>query len=262
MNLPHKVSIHFGKIIHHRYAPVNHFSYSTFYLRIPMRTRRLDPALLAHHGIADNRFSWLSFYDKDHGDQERQSLDWIEHLLTVKNCTGVDGEIWLHTFPRILGFVFNPVSFWFCHDSQGLLKAIVAEVNNTFGERHAYLLQSTQDNSLRWGQDLVAPKLFHVSPFFDVIGNYRFRFMQQTVNTVSPKFVSRIDYFQDNRHHLMTSVSGTAYPLNGRSKLRAMVSFPLLTFSVLLKIHWQAVKLWSKGAKFYKKPKPPEIPLT
>ncbi len=257
-----KASIHFGQVIHQRYSPQNRFKYPTFYLRIPMRSRGVDANLLKNQGIGDNSFSWISFYDQDHGDKILQSLEWVEHLLKMNGCSEIDGEIWLHTFPRVFGYVFNPVSFWFCHASNGGLKAIVAEVNNTFGERHAYLLQSPSSANISWGQELSTKKIFHVSPFFDVVGHYRFRFMKQEGCVVHPKFVSRIDYFQNDQHSLMTSVSGSEFILNSSSKMRAILSFPFLTLSVILKIHWQAFKLWIKGAKFYKKPKTPEIPIS
>jgi len=263
MSFANKISIHFGEVIHHRFSPENLFRYFTFYIRIPMRSRKFNPQLFKNSGIGDNQFSWISFYDKDHGDQNLYSLEWIEHILQKSQLANeVDGEIWLHTFPRILGFVFNPVSFWFCHQSNGTLKAIIAEVNNTFGERHTYLLKAPNNQSIAWGKELFTEKIFHVSPFFDVIGHYRFRFMQQSSNNPHPKYVSRIDYFQGDQHTLMTSVNGTEYPLNFYTKFKAISRFPLLTISVVVKIHWQAVKLWVKGAKFYKKPKPPNIPIS
>lgn len=246
------VSFHFGRVIHHRYQPDNRFSYPVFYLRIPMRTRKRQPDLLTKVGIGDNRFSILSFFDKDHGIDQLQSLPWIEHLLAEQQIDQADGEIWLHTFPRFLGYVFNPVSFWFCHDQQGALIAIVAEVNNTFGDRQAYLLQDDQ-KSLPWGKTFEQNKSFYVSPFFAVTGRYQFRFMRQTM-AAFPRQVSRIEYFEKDTCALMTSISGEEYPVNRSTKLKAILSFPLLTFSIIAKIHWQALKLWIKGATFYKKP--------
>jgi DUF1365 family protein len=158
----------------------------------------------------------------------------------------------LHTFPRFLGYVFNPVSFWFCHDDKQQLIAIVAEVNNTFGDRHAYLLQE-KHQPLVWGKTLAANKIFYVSPFFDVKGSYTFRFMRQENDTFARQ-VSRIDYFEDKEHVLMTSISGQEYSVNFATRFRAFFRYPLLTFGVIVKIHWQALKLWIKGAKFYKKP--------
>lgn len=259
LNFP---SIHFGRVIHQRSTPKNHFNYSVFYLRIPMRTRRLEPHLLKRHGIGDNRFSWISFFDKDHGAQEPDSLAWVEKIIGQSNLPPTDGEIWLHTFPRVLGYVFNPVSFWFCHNLSGKLVAIIAEVNNTFGERHSYVLNPPNQYEIFWGENLSAEKVFHVSPFFNVEGNYLFRFMRQLNNSSAPRQVSRIEYFEKGVQVLMTSVSGTEFPLDWKSKFKAIASFPFLTFGVITKIHWQALKLWLKGAHFYKKPKPPSIQIT
>jgi len=250
-------TIHFGKVIHHRFSPDNQFDYPVFYLRIPMRSRRIDSHLLRSKGIGDNQFSWISFYDKDHGDGKLVSLDWIEDVLKNANRQDIDGEIWLHTFPRVLGYVFNPVSFWYCHNANGELKAVVAEVNNTFGERYSYFLESVDHTSIPWGHQIRSEKIFHVSPFFDVVGHYLFRFMQQPTSLEHPRYVSRIDYYQKDVRTLMTSVSGTAYPLNHFTKWRAILSFPFLTIGVIFKIHWQALQLFIKGAKFYKKPSPP-----
>ena len=255
-------SIHFGRVIHQRSTPKNHFNYPVFYLRIPMRTRRLEPHLLKRHGIGDNHFSWISFFDRDHGVQEPDSLAWVEKIIGQSNLPPIDGEIWLHTFPRVLGYVFNPVSFWFCHNLSGKLVAIIAEVNNTFGERHSYVLNPPNQYEIFWGENLSAEKVFHVSPFFNVEGNYLFRFMRQLNNSSAPRQVSRIEYFEKGVLVLMTSVSGTEFPLDWKSKFKAIASFPFLTFGVITKIHWQALKLWLKGAHFYKKPKPPSIQIT
>jgi DUF1365 family protein len=259
LNFP---SIHFGRVIHQRSTPKNHFNYPVFYLRIPMRTRRLDPHLLKRHGIGDNRFSWISFFDKDHGVREEDSLAWVEKIIHQSDLPPIDGEIWLHTFPRVLGYVFNPVSFWFCHNASDQLTAIIAEVNNTFGERHSYVLKPANQDEIIWGVNLSAEKVFHVSPFFNVEGNYLFRFMRQSNNSSAPRQVSRIEYFEKGVRVLMTSVSGTEFPLDWKSKCKAIASFPFLTFGVITKIHWQALKLWLKGAHFYKKPKPPSIQIT
>lgn len=255
-------SIHFGRVIHQRSTPKNHFNYPVFYLRIPMRTRRLEPHLLKRHGIGDNHFSWISFFDRDHGVQEPDSLAWVEKIIGQSNLPPIDGEIWLHTFPRVLGYVFNPVSFWFCHNISGKLIAIIAEVNNTFGERHSYVLNPPNQYEIFWGENLSAEKVFHVSPFFNVEGKYLFRFMRQPNNTNALRQVSRIEYFEKGVQVLMTSVSGTEFPLDWKNKFKAIASFPVLTFGVITKIHWQALKLWLKGAHFYKKPKPPSIQIT
>lgn len=248
-------TLHLGQVIHRRISPFNFFRYPIFYLRIPMRSRRVNPKVLEQCGIADNRFSWLSFYDRDHGSKAPDSLAWAEELLKNEGHS-VDGEIWLHTFPRILGYVFNPVSFWFCHQATGELKVIIAEVNNTFGERCSYILQSDQHDFIQFGESILRQKNFHVSPFFPVQGHYIFRFLQQS-HSKEPRFVSRIEYHKNNQLALTTSISGVEYPITRGLKYRSLLKFPFLTFSVILKIHWQAIKLLIKGAIFHQKPQTP-----
>ena len=118
-----------------------------------------------------------------------------------------DGEIWLQTFPRVCGYTFKPVSFWYCHRADGALAAIVAEVHNTFGERHCYLLDAPH-----WGHTEVASKVFHVSPFCAVQGDYRFRFMRHADHTVA-----RVDHDDDTGPLLQTSISGQLQPLSAAS---------------------------------------------
>lgn len=259
MTLLNSPSFLFGQVFHERKLPKkNKFTYRVFSIRIPMRSRRIQPDLLRNSGIADNRFSWISFYDKDHGNGDDQSLEWVEAILKESGISDLDGEIWLHTFPRILGYVFNPVSFWFCHSSNGALKVVLAEVNNTFGERHTYLLQPPNGSTeILYGQALEAKKIFHVSPFFDLLGAYVFHFLKKDNGVKAHQHLSKIEYFVDHELQLITSISGREYPITLKTKLKAILNFPLMTFGVMLKIHWQALILWIKGVKFYKKPSPP-----
>ena len=129
--------------------------------------------------------------DRDHGDG-RPLLAWIEQLLVRAGVHDADGEIWLHCFPRMLGYAFNPVSFWFCERRDGALRAIVCEVHNTFGERHCYVLAHDDDRPIAWGETLRARKVFHVSPFCAVAGSYRFRFLL-AARADGTHFVARID---------------------------------------------------------------------
>jgi DUF1365 family protein len=104
----------FGQVRHARLKPAkNSFAYSVFTLRIPMRERISSANGINQFGLGDNQFSWLSFYDKDHGDGSNNSLEWATGLVKKQGVTDIDGEVWLQTFPRVLGYVFNPVSFWF-----------------------------------------------------------------------------------------------------------------------------------------------------
>ena len=262
MSLLNSASLLFGQVFHERKVPKkNKFTYGVFSIRIPMRSRRVDKKVLTQCGIGDNQFSWISFYDKDHGNGSADSLSWVESILDNAGLHDIDGEIWLHTFPRVLGYVFNPVSFWFCHDSVGSLKAILAEVNNTFGERHTYLLQPQSGRTqITYGESLESKKIFHVSPFFDLKGEYIFHFMKrdplkevdQSIH--HSQHLSKIEYFVDRELQLITSISGKEYPITRNTRLRAILSFPALTFGIIFKIHWQALILWFKGVSFYKKP--------
>ncbi len=251
-----------GVVRHERLRPArNAFSYGVFTLLLPLRS--LGSAPLATRLCSRNRFNLLSFHDRDHGDGQTPLLRWIDELLADEGIRDADGEIWLQTFPRVLGYVFNPVSFWYCHRSDGSLRAIVCEVNNTFGERHFYLLD--QGRTLRWGELLSARKVFHVSPFCDVEGGYRFRFMRTTQERGGQEVertVARIDYHDDHGALLLTSVSGVLRPLNDAAALLACVRHPLMTFGVIVRIHWQALRLFIKRVPFFSKPLPPSKALS
>ncbi len=251
-----------GLVRHARLRPAhNAFSYGVFTLMLPLRT--LGDAGLDSRLCSRNRFNLLSFHDRDHGDGGTPLLGWIDALLHGEGIKDADGEIWLQTFPRVLGYVFNPVSFWFCHRRDGALRAIVCEVNNTFGERHCYLLDS--GGVLPWGRELRASKVFHVSPFCAVEGDYRFRFMrttQQVGAQAVERIVARIDYHDAQGPLLLTSVSGVLQPLTTASAARAFVRHPLMTLGVIARIHWQALKLFVKRVPFFSKPIPPAKALT
>ncbi|APW47909.1 DUF1365 domain-containing protein [Rhodoferax antarcticus] len=242
--------IGFGEVRHTRLKPVRHdFHYPTYFLMLPMRSLQANgPGLLAR-----NRWAPLSFYDADHGDgrgaEQGGALAWLDELLAGEGIRDATGEVWLHAYPRVLGFTFKPVSFWYCHRPDGYLRAIVAEVNNTFGERHCYLLDAP-----KLGQELSAAKVFHVSPFCPVEGSYRFRFM------ITPDFkrtVARIDFDDATGPLIETSVGGAMEPLTAQSARRALLGYPMMTFGVAFRIHWHALKLFFKKVPFFRKPPPP-----
>ena len=243
----------FGQVRHTRLKPVrNAFSYPTYFLMLPMRA-------MQQHGsgaLAHNRSALLSFFDRDHGDGRDNALQWLDELLLREGVAGAIGEVWLHTYPRVLGYTFKPVSFWYCHAADGSLRAIVVEVNNTFGERHFYLL-----NEPAYGHELQADKVFHVSPFCTLEGGYRFRFMRTAQGGVE-KTVARVDYDDAVGPLLETSVSGSLEAINTASLRKALWRYPAMTFGVVARIHWQAFKLWRKRVPFISKPQPPEISVT
>lgn len=244
-----------GSVRHVRLAPTFHrFRYPTFCVVLPMRAwaaGRTSPAL------GRNRFGWLSFHDRDHGHAGGDALAWLEQLLAAHGVTEADGEIWLQTYPRVLGFAFKPVSFWYCERADGQLCAVVAEVNNTFGERHCYVLSGPD---VAWGRELRADKALHVSPFFPVRGGYRFRFLRTaaTEGAARPaRLVARVDYHDAGAPALLTSISGELQPLDRQHVRAALLRMPLLTFGVLARIHWQALRLWLKRVPFFRKPPAP-----
>lgn len=249
-----------GEVRHARLRPAhNAFNYRTFFLWLPMRTLRRDPSRLL--GLARNRAGLVSFHDRDHGEGGPDALAWIEATLARAGIHDADGEIWLHTYPRVLGYVFKPVSFWYCHRADGRLRAVLAEVNNTFGERHGYLLD---DPATAWGREMTATKVFHVSPFCQVDGRYRFRFMRvDAPGSVTPvRTVARIDYDDDGGPLLRTSVSGQLQPATSAALRHAFWSMPGMTLGVIARIHWQALRLWRKRVPFFRKPAPPDAFLS
>jgi DUF1365 family protein len=242
----------FGQVRHARLKPKAHaFAYPTYFLMLPMRH------LQAHGGgaLALNRRAALSFHDADHGDgrsaAEGGALGWLLDLLAHEGIHDADGEVWLHCYPRVLGYAFKPVSFWYCHRNDHSLRAIVVEVNNTFGERHCYLLPTPQ-----WGVEQTASKVFHVSPFCHIEGIYRFRFMR-TQRADGERTVVRIDHDDAQGPLLQTSVSGDLVPVSAHSLRRAIWQFPLMTWGVIARIHWQALKLWWQRIPYVPKPHRP-----
>jgi hypothetical protein len=240
-----------GVVRHRRLRPREHaFAYATYFVLLPMRTLRGAPS----PALARNRAGLLSFHDRDHGDGRDDALAWLEETLAAQGIDDADGEVWLHTYPRVLGYVFKPVSFWYCHRRDGSLAAILVEVNNTFGERHGYLLRGPE---LAWGRELQAKKVFHVSPFCRVEGRYRFRFLRTAERTVV-----RIDHDDEAGALLETSVSGRLAPLTAAGVRRVFFGLPLMTLGVIARIHWQALRLALKRVPWFGKPAPPQAFIT
>jgi len=242
MNVP---MLGWARIRHARLRPVAHaFEYPGFFLLLPMRALRAQPG--SPGALARNRRAAISFHDADHGDGGADSLAWLDDYLRRHGVRDADGEAWLQCFPRVLGFTFKPVSFWFCHRADGTLRAVVAEVNNTFGERHCYLLGDAQ-----WGREVQAAKQFRVSPFCGVEGRYRFRFLR---SADGQRNVARIEYEDDLGPLLLTSIAGRLEPATRRALARAFLRFPLLTAGIVARIHWNALRLWLAGVPLFAQP--------
>lgn len=238
-----------GRIGHTRHTPSRHrFAYGAHFLMLPMRAL----AGGVHGGLPVNRKAALSFHEADHGHGEPHgALRWVESVLAQAGVDGVDGEIWLQCFPRVLGYAFKPVSFWYAFDAQRQLRAVVAEVNNTFGQRHTYVLTDAQ-----WGQTREAPKQFHVSPFCAVAGAYRFRFAWH-----DDRLVARVEHVDGQGEALIdTSWSGRLQAYSPALARRLLWRYPLQSVGVIVRIHWHALRLWLKRVPFHSLP--PRAPMT
>jgi uncharacterized protein len=247
--------IFFGRVMHARLRPRrNAFVYRVFFFQLPLSA--LDATAPPFFSI--NRWNLFSFRFADHGARDGSAPEpWIRDLLAREGLGKADGEVVLQTFPRMLGYVFNPVSFWLCHDRRGALRAVLCEVANTFGERHNYLLAHADERPIVHGDRLAARKVFHVSPFFEVEGAYEFEFRSEA----GASHIA-IDYTDAQGRALLTSVSGTSAAFSTWNLLRAFVCYPWMTAGVIARIHWQALKLWMKGVQYVPKPSPPRQEIT
>lgn len=249
-------SLLLGRVMHRRLRPKVHgFSYAVYQLRLPLRSwgqGDFAPALLSR-----NHFNLLSFHDRDHGDGQTPLVPWVDAILQENGIHDAQGEIWLHCFPRVLGYAFNPVSFWFCHREDGAVRAILCEVNNTFGERHCYLLFNPQGLALENDAQLQAAKIFHVSPFCQVKGRYDFRFAQE-----GGAHRAIINYDDGQGLLLLTSITARQAALTNSALWRQFITKPLMTWGVVLRIHWHALRLWLKRVPFHSKPQPPIVQVS
>ncbi len=243
-----------GQVMHERVRPLLHrFVYPVFYVRVNLA--RLTELNSFWMGINHWRPAslWLRDYGARDGSDPQQ---WMRQVLQQAGIEA-DGEIWLQTFPRLLGFAFNPVSFWYCHDARGALRAVLAEVNNTFGESHRYLLTAANGVPITEQTEIQCQKNFHVSPFCQVNGHYVFHFRETDTNSLV-----RLDYVDDGGVLLKTALGGTTVPLTNVSLRRALFMQPLLTMGIVLGINWQALKLWVKRVPWVSKPQAPNDPIT
>ena len=243
---------HVAGVTYHgrRGAVGNAFRYRVDYIVTEPEAEGRLPALFSR-----NRFNLTSLNDRDHGGERGngRGAGWVREVLAEQGLTDLarDARILLMAQPRVLGHVFNPVSFWLIEDGEGVLRAVIAEVNNTFGDRHSYLCHHGNLAPITGEGRLAAQKVFHVSPFQPVAGDYAFRFdiRAERVNI-------RIDYGTEDGG-LYATLTGTRRPLTSRAILRAALARPFGSRRVLALIHWQALKLWWKGATFRSRPEAP-----
>jgi uncharacterized protein len=238
-------SIYSGNVIHKRFKPKIHsFNYKVFSLLIDLsELELLDKKLKL---FSYNKFNIISFYNKDHGPRDSSSLkNWVEDNLK-KNSIDTNGiQIKLLCYPRIFGYVFNPLSVFYIYDKNLNLISILYEVKNTFGEQHTYIFKSDKNQNLI---QHVCKKKFHVSPFIEMDCTYFFRVLKPT-NKIS----IIIDQHDNEGKILYASQDGTRIDLNNKNLILSYLKHPLMTFKIILAIHFEAFKLWAKGIKFIKK---------
>jgi DUF1365 family protein len=248
-------SLYHGLVRHIRHQPVRHrFAYRVFSCLLD-----LDELLVIDRRLrlfSYNRFGLFSFFDRDHGKRDGSALrPWIETLMVQKGIKETIGAIRILCFPRILGFVFNPLSIFWIHDQSGSLIAIVYEVKNTFGDQHCYVhAVSPQANApITHSRD----KVFFVSPFIDMKAQYRFR-----VRPPGDDLSILIRELDGQHQELLTAtLVGTREGMTDKSLAAAFFRYPLMTVKVVLAIHWEAFRLWRKGVRFlgYSAPPPKDV---
>ena len=237
-------AIYNGTVIHKRFKPKLHFfKYKVFSLLIDLS--ELDILDKRINFFSYNKFNLISFFDKDHGERDGSSLiKWVKKNLTDNQIDTEHIRIKLLCYPRILGYVFNPLSIFYVYNNDEKLISILYEVKNTFGEQHTYIFKIENDNLLQHNCE----KKFHVSPFIEMNCNYFFRILKP-----SEKISVIIDQYQSNEKILFASQDGKRADLTSAELMKSYLKHPLMTFKIISAIHFEAFKLWTKGIKFIKK---------
>ena len=248
-------ALYLGAVTHRRVRPFRHrFDYRVFSLLLDLDEL---PGLAARlRTLSHNRFNILSVHDGDHGRRDGTPLrSWVTDALAGAGIDDDGGPVRLLAMPRLFGYVFNPLSLFYCYDRSGALTAIVYEVSNTFGQSHSYVCRvdpGPESAPIRQNQD----KRFYVSPFIGMRATYRFR-LTQPGERVS--VLIRQDVPEGLQ--LVATLNAERRPLTDRALLAALARDPVMTFKVIGAIHWQAFKLWRKGARFHSRPKQPAVPF-
>lgn len=255
--MTHGSAIYFGRVMHRRLRPVQHrFVYRVFSLLLDID----DVPHLAQGSrlFSHNRWNLFSFHDKDHGPRDGTALrPWIESQLRKAGIDTAGGPVRLLCFPRMFGYVFNPLSVWFCHRPDGELAAVLYEVSNTFGEHHGYLLEVPPGQGSRQIIRQSCAKRFYVSPFIDMAAVYRFRLREP-----GERLAILIREAVAEGELLIATLEGQRAEFRDAALLRAALAYPLMTLKVFAAIHWEALRLWRKGVALQKRGAPPAQAVT
>ncbi len=245
-------AIYTGEVMHARLKPFGHrFVYRVFSLLIDVdrleEVGRLSPLLSV------NRPGLASFREADHAELPGETVRaYADRMLAAAGLREPAHRILLLCYPRILGYVFNPISVYFAYDREGALVALVYAVRNTFGERHTYVAPVMPGDLSTAGVRQSRTKIFHVSPFIDMGARYHFRILPPGRHVRL-----RIHETEGGEPLLAATFTGEMRPLDARNLAACLARFPFMTFKVVAGIHWEALKLWLKGARFHGSPTPP-----
>ncbi|MEO1020663.1 MAG: DUF1365 domain-containing protein [Pseudomonadota bacterium] len=236
-----------GSVMHHRLTPFRHrFVYSIFSLLIDLD--ELDYLDRSLRWFSKRRRNLLSFDNRDHGPRDGQDLKpWALDLLKTNGIELASPRIMLLSFPRVLGYVFNPLSVYFCHNGDGSLGAVIYEVKNTFGGQHCYVFAIDTEDDASCYRHRCAKQLY-VSPFMDVSGGYRFK-----TRPPADRVTLSIDFADDAGNRMVAVQEGERRPLTDGQILRSLARTGLLTLKVMAGIHFEALRLWLKGARYFPK---------
>jgi hypothetical protein len=239
-------ALYIGHVMHHRLRPrVHRLRYRLFTLLLDLD--ELDALAARLRWFSRGRFNLLAFHDRDHGDGSARPLRAQAEALLAQAGLDHGGPIRILTMPRILGFAFNPLTVWFCHDHTGALNALIYEVNNTFGERHSYLLPVAGDAGADVRQ--ATTKRFHVSPFLPMAMTYSFR-----VRPPADALAIAIAADDTDGPVLFAVHRAKRHDLTDAALVRALATHPLLTIKVVVGIVWEALRLWLKRVPVHPHP--------
>ena len=236
--------IYTGKVIHKRFKPKEHyFKYNVFSLLIDLN--ELEEINKYIKFFSYNKFNIISFYDKDHGDRDGSSIKlWVKKNLRSIGIMTEDISIKLLCYPRIFGYVFNPLSTYFIYNKHSELISIFYEVKNTFGEQHTYIFKAQDEKTVQ----NKCKKKFYVSPFIEMDCEYHFK-------TLNPREQLSVVINQNDKDGklLFASQDGISKDFNNKNLILSYLTHPLMTFKIIGAIHYEAFKLWAKRIKLIAK---------
>lgn len=245
----YRSAIYFGQVMHKRLRPFTHrFAYRVFSLYLDLD--EIETLSRSSRVFSHNRFNLLSFFDKDHGDRNGAPLRaWATRQLASAGITDADHSIRLLCFPRVLGYVFNPLSIWYCYGTGDQLRAVIYEVSNTFGQRHSYVIPVTGSRVDKDPIVQLSAKRLYVSPFIGMRSHYRFRLREPDA-----RLSILIRQWVDGEELLVATQTGHREAFKDRILTRAFFGIPFMSLKVIAAIHWQALKIWLKGGRIEPRP--------